>query len=102
MHSSAKDPTNSVGAWFAACTYPATRPQDWTPVANLFLDYRRHAAASGIRMRDQLGVRAFEVELVALCRRQPQKRPASRFPGGKAQLVDFLPRVIRAPRQLAA
>lgn len=102
MHSSPKDPTNSVGDWFAARTYQATRPQDWTPEANLYLDYRQHATAAGIKLRDQLGSRAFAVEIRALCRREPQKRLARQGGHATAQQHPFWPRVLRSARLLAS
>lgn len=102
MYSSPRDPSNSVGNWFTDRTAQATRPQDWTPEANLYQDYLKHAASTGVLKKDQLGIRAFSAEIRAICRRQPRKSMAARFPGGAATLVYFWPRVIRAPKLLAA
>ncbi len=102
MYVSPTDPLNSVHDWFQARTYHAPRQQDWTPEADLFLDYHRHAEAAGIRPSKRLGAKAFAAELHGLTRRQPQSRLARPINGGPERHLPFWPRTLRAARQLAA
>lgn len=101
MHSSANDPTNSFRAWSSARTYHATRPQDWTPEANLYRDYLDHAAAAGVPSAKQLSRTRFREELRALCCRTPQLRRVQ-APGRAAEHADCWPRTLRTPARVAA
>jgi hypothetical protein len=104
MYVSSKDPLNSVHDWFQARTYQATRPQDWTAEADLYLDYQRHAEAAGIRPSKRVGKTAFATELRGLMRREPQLRLArlATAPRCDERHLPFWPRHLRNARQLAA
>lgn len=102
MYVSNIDKLNTGHAWFVARTYQAARPQDWTPQADLYLDYQRYAEGAGIAPSKRLSSPAFAMELRGLMRREPQLRMAKPFNGGPERLLPFWPRVARRARQLAA
>ncbi|MCZ4340602.1 hypothetical protein O4H52_03215 [Sphingomonadaceae bacterium G21617-S1] len=102
MYVSPKDPLNSVHDWFQARTYQAVRPQHWTPEANLYADYLRHAEAAGVAKSRRVGPVNFATEMRGLMRREPQRRLATRVVGTAGQMVPFWPRVLRNARLLAA
>lgn len=100
MYSSPTDPLNSVHDWFQARTYQATRPQDWTPEADLYLDYQRHAEAAGIAVRRRLGKTAFAIELRGLMRREPQLRLCVPIGSTRQKHAPCWPRVLRRARPI--
>jgi hypothetical protein len=100
MHSSPKDPLNTVFSWFQGRTYQATRQQDWTPEDNLYVDYQRHAEAAGIKPSKRMSRAAFRTELQALTRRAPQNRLAKAIGSSQERYVACWPRVLRHPAKL--
>lgn len=102
MYVSPTDPLNSVHDWFQARTHQAERPQDWTPEADLYADYLRHAEAAAIAKSRRLSRKAFGIELRGLIRREPQSRLAQAQVGIPAKHEPFWPRVLRRARMLRA